>query len=126
MTGKAKKGQGIKMAEEILYSGKAFRKFKEIIKAQGGNLKKLKKAEFTHDIRAKKSGKIIGIDNKKINSLARQAGCPLDKFAGIYLHVYVGDRIKKGDTIITIHAEALPRLNHAVRYYKKIKPIKIK
>jgi AMP phosphorylase len=126
MTGKAKNGCGIKMAEEILYSGKAFKKFKEIIKAQGGNLKKLKKAEFTHDIRAKKSGKIINIDNKKINSLAREAGCPLDKSAGIYFYVHVGDRIKKGDTIITIHAETLPRLNHAVRYYKKIKPIKIK
>jgi len=126
MTGKAKNGQGIKMAEEILYSGKAFRKFKEIIKAQDGNLKKLKRAEFTHDIRAKKSGKIIDIDNKKITSLAREAGCPLDKFAGIYLYAHVGDRIKKGATIITIHAETLPRLNHAVRYHKKIKPIKIK
>ena len=126
MTGKAKKGCGIKMAEEILYSGKAFKKFKEIIEAQGGNLKKLRKAEFTRDIRAKKSGKIIEINNKKINSLARQAGCPIDKSAGIYLHISAGDRIKKGDTIITIYAETMPRLNHAVRYYKKIKPIKIK
>ena len=126
MTGKTKNGCGIKKAEEILYSGKAFKKFKEIIKAQGGNLRKLKKAEFTRDIRAKKSGKIISIDNKKINSLAREAGCPLDKSAGLYLYAHVGDRIKKGDPIITIHAEALPRLNHAVRYYKKINPIKIK
>jgi len=126
MTGKAKKGHGIKMAEEILYSGKAFKKFKEIIKAQDGNLRKLKKAKFTHDIRAKKSGKIISIGNKKINSLAREAGCPLDKSAGIYLYVHVGDRIKKGTTIMTIHAETLPRLNHAIRYYKKINPIRIK
>ena len=126
MTGKAKKGRGIKMAKEILYSGKAFKKFKEIIEAQGGSLRKLKKAEFTRDIRAKKSGKIIEINNKKINSLARTAGCPIDKSAGIYLYAHVGDRIKKGDTIITLHAETLPRLNHAVRYYKKINPIKIK
>ncbi len=126
MTGKAKNGQGIKMAEEVLYSGKAFEKFKEIIKAQDGNLKKLKKAGFTRDIRAKKSGKIISIGNKKINSLARTAGCPLDKSAGIYLHVHVGDKVKKGSTIITIHAETLQRLNHAARYHKKINPIKIK
>jgi len=126
MTGKAKKGYGIKMAEEILYSGKAFKKFKEIIKAQGGNLKRLKKAEFTRDIKAKRPGRIIEIKNRRINSLAREAGCPVDKSAGIYLHVSVGDRIKKGDKIITLHAETMPRLNHAVKYYKKIKPIKIK
>jgi len=126
MTGKAKKGYGIKMAEEILHSGKAFKKFKEIIKAQDGNLRRLKKAEFTKDIRAKKSGRIIEISNKKINSLARAAGCPLDKSAGIYLYAHVGDRIKKGDTIITIHAETLPRLNYTVRYHKKLNPIKIK
>jgi len=126
MTGKAKKGQGMKMAKKILYSGKAFEKFKEIIKAQGGSLKKMKKAEFTRDIKAKKSGTIIEINNKKINSLAREIGCPLDKSAGIYLYVHRGDKIKKGSKIITLHAETQSRLNHALRYYKKIKPIRIK
>ncbi|HUW43607.1 MAG TPA: AMP phosphorylase [Bacillota bacterium] len=126
MTGKAKKGEGIKMAEEILVSGKAFEKFKEIIEAQGGSLKKLKKAEFTRNIKAKKSGTIIAINNKKINSLAREAGCPIDKSAGIYLHAHVGEKIKKGDTIITLHAETSSRLNHATRYYRGIKPIRIK
>ena len=38
MTGKAKKGQGRKIAQRILSSGKAMKKFQEIIKAQGGNL----------------------------------------------------------------------------------------
>jgi AMP phosphorylase len=126
MTGKAKRGHGIKMAEEILYSGKAFEKFKEIIRAQGGDLRKMKKAKFTHDIRAKRSGRITEIDNKKINSIAREAGCPLDKSAGIYLYVHVGYRVKKGDKIATIHAETLPRLHHTVKYYEKTKPIKIK
>ncbi len=126
MTKKAEKGKGIKMAEEILYSGKAFLKFNEIIKAQGGSLKRLKKAKFTRDIKVKKSGTIIEINNIKINSLAKEAGCPVDKSAGIYLHRHVGDKIKKGNKIITIHAETLSRLNHATRYYKIIKPIKIK
>jgi len=126
MTGKAKRGYGIKMAKEILYSGKAFDKFKEIIKAQDGDIRRLKKAKFTHDILAKRSGKIIEIDNKKINSLAREAGCPLDKSAGIYLYAHVGDRVKKGGKIITIHAETLLRLHHTVRYYEKIKPIRVR
>ncbi len=126
MTGKAKKRHGKEMAEEILHSGKAFEKFKEIIKAQGGNLRRLKEASFTHDIIAKKSGKISKIENKKINSLARAAGCPMDKFSGIYLYVLKGQKIKKGQKILTIFAESKSRLNSAIRYYKKIKPVKIK
>lgn len=126
MTGKAKEGHGIEMAEEILHSGKAFEKFKEIIKAQEGNLRKLKDAPFTHDILAKKSGKIAGIKNKRINSLARAAGCPADKSSGIYLHVKKGQEIKKGQKVLTIFAESKSRLNSAIKYCDETKPVKIK
>ena len=37
LTKKAKKNQGQKLAKEFITSGKAFKKFKEIIKAQGGD-----------------------------------------------------------------------------------------
>jgi len=123
MTGKAKKGSGIKIAKELLYSGKAFEKFKEIIKAQGGDLNRLEKTALIHDIFSKKSGKILKIDNKKISSLARSTGCPADKFSGIYLHAHKGDKIKKGQKIITLYAESKSRLRTAVKYYMKLKPI---
>ncbi|MDP3987117.1 MAG: thymidine phosphorylase family protein [Nanoarchaeota archaeon] len=126
MTGKAKKNKGVKMAREILYSGRAFEKFNEIIKAQEGSLAKLKKIGKTHDILSRKTGRVSGIENKKINSLARMAGCPIDKFSGVYLHVRKGDKIKKGQKIITIHAESSLRLNEAVRHYGRLNPIKIK
>lgn len=126
MTGKAKKSHGLAMAEEILDSGKAFEKFKQIIKAQNGSIRKLKEARFNHEIIAKKSGKIIEISNSGINSLAKTTGCPVDKSSGIYLHYHKGDKIKKGNKIITIYAESKPRLKEAIRYYKKTKPIKIK
>ncbi len=126
MTGKAKKGHGKEMAEKILYSGKAFEKFKEIIDAQEGSLRKLEEAPFTHDIIAKKSGKIVSIRNKKINSLARAAGCPADKFSGVYLYVIKNQKVKKGQKILTIFAESKSRLNSAVRYYGKSKPLAIK
>jgi len=126
MTGKAKNGCGEKMAEEILRSGKAFEKFKEIIKAQNGNLNRLKMAKFSHDIHSIKSGEITEINNYKINSLVRVSGCPVDKSAGIYLYSHVGDKIKKGQKIITIYAESMSRLNEAKRFYEKEKPIVIK
>jgi AMP phosphorylase len=125
MTGKCKKGKGIEKAGEILYSGKAFEKFKEIIKAQQGNLRRIKEAPFKHEILTSKSGKIKEINNREINSLARTAGCPVDKSAGIYLHYKKGDRVKKNSKLLTIHAESLSRLRQAIKYYGRIRPMKI-
>ena len=126
MTGKAKKGHGIQMAEDILYSGKAFKKFIEIIEAQEGSISKLKDSKFKQDILSKKSGIIADIDNKEINSLARAAGCPIDKSAGVYLVCRKKEKVKKRQKLLTLHAESAQRLREAVRYYKKINPIKIK
>ena len=126
MTKKAKKGQGEELAKEILFSGKAFRKFKQIIKNQRGALKKLESAKFRKNLVSLKSGIIREIDNKKINSLARVAGCPGDKLAGVYLYVHKKDKIKKKDPLLTIYAESKSRLNEAVRFYREIKPISIK
>ena len=123
MTGKAQKGKGKEMARQILYSGKAFDKFKEIIKAQKGNLNKLKGPKLKKNIIASHNLKIKEMDNKKINTLARIAGCPVDKFAGIYLHAHVGDKIKEKEPIITLYSENKHRLNAALKYYKKEKPI---
>ena len=126
MTGKAKKRKGIELAKEILYSGKAFKKFKQIIKAQGGKLNSIHSAKFKKNILSKKSGRISEINNKKISSLARIAGCPVDKFSGLYLYFHVGDKIKKKEKILTIYSESRARLKHAVEFYEKEKPVKMK
>ena len=126
LTGKAKKGLGFQLAKEILDSGKAFEKFKEIIHAQRGNLKKLKEEKFHHTIISKKSGRVVEIDNYEISSLARISGCPLDKYSGVYLHCHVGHNLKKGQNILTIYAESKLRMQEAIAFYKKTAPIKIK
>jgi len=126
MTGKAKEGKGIAMAEKILYSGKAFKKFKEIVKAQQGNLNRIKYAKMKQNIFSEKTGKITEIDNKKINMLAKAAGSPVDKSAGVYLYHHVGDAVKKGEKIITVYSETKPRINGAIGFYKENKPIIIR
>ena len=127
MTGKAKKGMGTKMAEEILYSGKAFEKFKRIIEAQEGNLNKLRRtAKFKKDISAPRNLKIAGIDNKKINYLARVCGCPVDKYAGLYIYHHVNESVKKGEKILTIYSETKTRILQAIKFYNAEKPIKFK
>lgn len=125
MTKKAEKGKGIKLARETIENGKANKKFIEIIEAQKGKAKMPTIGKYSHDIYLKKSGKIKLIRNKEINYLARVAGCPLDKRAGVYLHHHVGEKVKHNEPVLTIYAQTKPRLEEAIKYYEETHPIKI-
>jgi len=126
MTGKAKKGEGQKLASRILKSGEAYKKFNEIIEAQGKKNLILEPAKLRHNIKSIKNGKIISIDNKAINMLGRILGCPIDKSAGVYLYKHISDAVKKGEPLITLYAESDKKLKEAVNYYNEANPILIK
>src|SRR3989344_4100376 len=127
MVGKAKKGQGIAKAKEILYSKEAYKKFCEIISAQGGDPKTwLQEAKFSHSIISKHDGIIKEISNPKINYLARVLGCPIDKASGIYIYKHVGEYIEEGEKIATLFSESSVKLKEAIKFFKKNKPIVIK
>lgn len=122
LTKKAPRNQGKQLARKILFSGEAFSKFKEIVIAQKGDLTKintLSPAKNKKTFYSKENFKIIQINNKEINSLARVAGCPTDKSSGIFLHIHEGNKIKKGDKLLTIYAESKSRLEQAEKYYLK-------
>lgn len=121
MTKTAKKGEGKKLARGIIYSGKALEKFQQIIHVQHGSLKNLYLGPHKKIINSSKSGKINFIDNKKIASLARAAGCPIDKMSGVYLEKTVKEQVKRGEPLVTIYAETKSRLIEAVKFYKKHK-----
>jgi AMP phosphorylase len=128
ITGKARKGQGKKIAEEVLHSGKAYKKMWDVIIAQGAKLKvtdNIKLGNHTHDITSWKTGKIKSINNKSIAKIARVAGCPRDKQAGVYLHKHVGDRVKKGEKIMTVYVENKERLQYAKKIFKVVNGIVI-
>lgn len=118
-------------AHEILKSGKAYEKFKEIINAQNNKnnfeqkIRKLKPAKFKKIIRASKGGRIAEIDNKKINSLCRVLGTPETKSAGIYFHAHVG-KIKKQEKIMTLYSESRDKLGDGLEFIEEFKPIVIK
>jgi len=114
-------GKDPKIAKKILDSGKAYEKFLEIIKAQKGDIKKLKKlkAKFTYDIKLKSSKKVKHMDNKLINRLARRAGCPEDKAAGIYIHKKKGEICEKNNSILTIYTTSKEKMKHAKDFFKK-------
>ena len=118
-------------AEEVLSSGKAYKKFQEIINAQ--NEKKnftrrfnlLKLAKHTKIIRAKRHSEIIEISNKRINSLCRVLGTPETSSAGVYLHKHIG-KVKKGEPLLTLYTESRKKRRDALKFLKEFKPIKFK
>jgi len=135
LTGKAKEGEGLALAKQLLDSGVAYKKFKEIIKAQGGSLENLSKenldrklalAKYKIEIKAKKQGKISAIDSRAISAIARAAGCPADKSAGLYLHKHVNAVVKKHETLLTIYAQTHEKLSYAKKICDNLQPITIK
>ncbi|MBI5066270.1 AMP phosphorylase [Candidatus Woesearchaeota archaeon] len=122
LIGKTKKGEGRKIAEEILKSGQAYKAFVRMVKAQGGptpDIKKLKPAKYTFDFKSNKAGRIKDIDNKAISKIARMAGAPLDKSTGLFIYKHIGDVVKKGDVLFTIYASSEDKLNYAKEVSKE-------
>jgi AMP phosphorylase len=109
---------GIEYAKQILESGKALEKFKEIIEAQGGepNVKadEVPIGEKTHQVTSSIDGAIVEVNNLKLVKVARAAGAPKDKGAGIVLHKKGGQHVKAGDPLFTIHAEKEWKLSQAI------------
>ena len=122
---KVKKGEGIKIATEILESGKAWERFKMICEAQGG-MKEIPTAKLTHDVLAEKDGEIYEFDNRKLSYLAKLAGCPSQWAAGVYLYKHLGDKVKKGDKLYTIHSNSQGEMDLALQLTKEVEIIKIK
>jgi len=102
---KVRAGQGYIIARDILESGRALEKFKNIIDAQGPNPNPITVGALQYDIKAAKNGIIKSIDNFIVAHIARLAGAPIDKSSGIYLHKKVGDSVQKDEPLYTVYAE---------------------
>lgn len=112
-------GEGFKLATQLLDSGKAWSKFLSICNAQGG-LREPTKAAYTQSITAEHRGKVINIDNRNLSRLAKLAGAPHDKAAGVVLHTPVYTVVEKGQPLYTIHSESRGALRYALSLLKQI------
>ena len=108
-----------KKALEILESGLAYKKMQEIIKAQGGNPniqpEEIQIGKFKHEVKATQSGKVNYISNNKISRIAKIAGAPFDKGAGIDLFVKIKSEVNHNSVLYTIHAENKEKLIEAIK-----------
>jgi AMP phosphorylase len=107
-TGKAAKGKGEELAESLLESGRAHNVMMRICRLQGGRAwggDDIHVAPLVKHIYAPRDGTIAHVDNAIIGRIARLAGAPIDKGAGVYLHVHRRSKVRKGDPLLAIHAD---------------------
>lgn len=97
-------GEGEAIARAILSDGRALAKMEAIMKAQGSAQEEHCLGAHTRDVLAPADGEVVGVDCAQLNHIARLAGCPMDKGAGLDLFVRVGDRVRKGAALYRIHA----------------------
>ncbi|OLS27162.1 MAG: AMP phosphorylase [Candidatus Heimdallarchaeota archaeon LC_2] len=112
-------GKGAALAEEYLTSGKALKKFKEIVEIQGGDKNITSESvtigDYNSEIPAPKDGYIASIDNKIIKNVCTAAGTPRDKGAGIILHAKVGEFVHEGEKLFTIYSDTEAKLSLAIQ-----------
>ncbi|MGQ4892098.1 MAG: AMP phosphorylase [Candidatus Njordarchaeia archaeon] len=129
MTGRAEVNKGKEIAKEILTSGKALKKMKEIIEAQGGdpNVKSedIEVGRYVAEFKASADGFVVSVSNPAIMEVVRAAGAPEDKGAGVIIHKKGGRHVKKGETLMTIYSNNEARLDEALSLARTLQPIVI-
>ncbi|MCB2046941.1 MAG: thymidine phosphorylase family protein [Novosphingobium sp.] len=106
-------GRGYARALELLASGAALAAMERLIEAQGRNEQKLTPGVYKAEIGARKAGRVVAIDCERISRIARIAGAPMDKGAGLDLLHKVGEAVRPGEALYRIHANSETGLGFA-------------
>ncbi|ABP64441.1 putative thymidine phosphorylase (plasmid) [Novosphingobium aromaticivorans DSM 12444] len=106
-------GKGYARAMELLGSGAALAAMERLIDAQGRCREVILPGSHVHDICAPAGGTVMSIDCHLIARIARLAGAPMDKGAGIDLLHKVGDRVRADEVLYRIHAHSPTGLEYA-------------
>jgi len=118
--------EGIKIAEETISNGRAFNKFLEIVKLQGGDVKfilhpdKYPRSKFSETIYSTRNGFVSQINTSQLGMASLELGAgrkriqdKIDPKAGIIFNLKVGDKVKKGTEIATLFSDSSSKINIA-------------
>jgi pyrimidine-nucleoside phosphorylase len=118
--------EGRDLAEEALREGHAWQKFRMLVQAQGGDVsmvdqpEKLPKAKLIEEVYASQEGYLSAINAREVGETSVDLGAgrvkkgdPIDHAVGIVIHHKVGDFVRKGDLLFTIHANDDSKLREA-------------
>ncbi len=125
------KEEAYKYIDELIQSGKALEKFKEIIKSQSGDERivndysLLPQAKIKYEVKTDKTGFVSNIDALKAAKACKNLGAgrekktdTIDYSAGIYLTKKTQDEVKPFDTIAVLYTNKETALNEAEELVK--------
>jgi pyrimidine-nucleoside phosphorylase len=108
---------GIALARDVILSGAALAKFRDLIVGQGGDIAyvddpgRFPRAAVVEPVLAREAGYIAGMEADEIGMAVVGLGGgrekkddPIDHRVGVVMHVQVGDRIERGQPLFTVHA----------------------
>lgn len=123
--------EGCLMAERALDTGEAYKKFREMVLAQGGDLscidspEKLPQAALCGETAAESDGFLYAVDTEGIGVAAGLLGAgretkesAVDAGAGLIMKKKVGEPVRKGETLALLYTSEKERLENAERYIK--------
>ncbi len=117
LSGVVHQGEGFRIVRDILSSGRAYKVMRRIIKLQGGDpdvsIDSLKPGKYEFTLNSPRTGLIKFLSDDLVSRIARAAGAPVSKKAGIYLYRNAGDYVKRGQPVLTIHSESEDSLENA-------------
>ncbi len=118
-----------KYLKDIVSSGKALEKFRELVVAQGGdvevidNYDKFDLPMYKVEYESKKDGYVNNIDAYKIAYACKLLGAgrdkktdPIDYSVGVYINKKSGEGVHKGDILYTIYSNDHEKTKHAQKY----------
>ncbi|MER0000771.1 thymidine phosphorylase [Corynebacterium sp. KPL4015] len=108
--------------EKALKDGRAMDKWKQMIKAQGGDPDvKLPVATHTHDVIVESDGYLTELDALSVGVSSWRLGAgrarkedPVQATAGIELHAVKGEKVSKGQKLFTLHTETPERFERSL------------
>ncbi|MGE5683032.1 MAG: thymidine phosphorylase [Bacillota bacterium] len=125
--------EGIEISKEMISSGKAFNKFLEIVKLQGGDINYIKNpglypaSRAAEKVTAQKTGYFSGIDNYKLGMISLELGAGrltkedlIDLKAGIVFKIKIGDKVNEGDVIAEVYTDKKKKIEEAVEKINSI------
>jgi len=116
----------LKQVMDVLQSGKAYNKFLDLVKAQGGNIESIyKEALYKHEVYSDVDGYISSMDTASIGKISGQLGAgrltkedTIDYTAGIVLNKKTSDYVKKGELLATFYSSKVDNFSLLEQDYK--------
>ncbi len=91
-------------------NGSAYKKFEEMVKAQGGDIEKIKYTDKVFSIKSDKEGYINKIDALELGNIAKKIGAgrnslddKIDHEVGLVLSKKVGDYVAKDEEVLKVY-----------------------